>query len=444
MYELWDKKTRTVVYWAKGLEELLEKKDDPYELKGFYPFPPPLMANPTTTAFLPVTDYHLAQDQYLQLDTLYARISLIIEAVKVAGVYNAAATDIKTMLQGQENKLIPVDNWAMFAEQGGSKGMIDWYPVEQVVTVLQALQAQFEAIKMVLQEVTGMSDIVRGASNQYETAKAQQIKAQFASVRMNGYQRDVAEFVSAMLGIMAKLIVQLYGDKKLEMIVGGLDPADMQYVPAALQILRSDILTKCKVSIKADSLVQSDWALEKGQRMELMGAISQFLTAALPVTQQSPELGRMLLAMLKWTITGFRGSAEIEGVIDQQLDMIVRKEQAAARNPQPKPPSPEEMKIKADMQQQQMEMARAERESEAKLQLEQMQAMTDMAVEKQRAEMEAQLAQLNMAHEQQLNRMEQQMMAMKLMFEREKQQMQIESAHAKQEMAKEAEKGGDD
>lgn len=443
VYELWDKKKREVVFWAKGMDEPLETKPDPYNLRDFYPFPPPLIANPTTAAFLPVTDYHLAQDQYLQLDTLYARISLIIEAIKVAGCYNAASTEIGRMLEGQENKLIPVDNWAIYAEQGGAKGMIDWFPVEQVVTVLQQLQAQFEAIKGVLQEVSGMSDIMRGASNQYETAKAQQIKAQFASVRMNGYQRDVAEFVSGMLGIMAEMMVQLYGDEKLQAIVGSLDQADVVHVPSAVEILRNDFMSQCRVSIKADSLVQSDWALEKGQRMELMGFISQFMQSAMPAVQQAPELGRMLLSLMKWTITGFRGSAEVEGVIDQQLDLLVRKEQEAARNPQPKEPSPEEIKAQADMQKQQMEMARAERESQAQMRLEEMQAMADIAVARNKAQVEAQLAQMNMAHEQQLNRMEQQMMEMKLAFEERKQSMQLQTAAAKQSMSN-AEKPEDD
>src|SRR5690606_40090888 len=96
-----------------------------------------------------------------------------------------------------------------------ARGMIDWYPVEQVATVLQHLYSAFEATKGLLFEITGMSDIVRGASNQYETAAAQQIKAQFASVRMNGYQRDVAKFVAKILNIMSEMFTQLYSEQKI-------------------------------------------------------------------------------------------------------------------------------------------------------------------------------------------------------------------------------------
>jgi len=426
VYEIWDKTTKTVVHWAKGLDDVLDSKPDPYGLKGFFPCPPPLIANPVTSEFLPVTDYHIAQDQYVQLDHLYARMGLIIEAIKVAGCYNAAATEIGTMLQGQENKLIPVDNWAMYAEQGGAKGMIDWFPVEQVVMVLEKLQAQFDSIKMMLQEVSGMSDIVRGASNQYETAKAQQIKAQFASVRMNGYQRDVAEFVTHIIQIMAEMMIQLYSQPKLEQIVGRLDEADLQFLPQAVEILQNDFLTSYKVSIKADSLVQSDWALEKGQRMELMGFMSQFLQSAV---NAPPDLAPLLLSLVKWTITGFRGSAEVEGIIDRQLDGLAKQAKAPK---QPPPPSPEEMKAKADLQAQAMETQREQQAHNQQMQLEKMQAMADLAVGKQKADMDMQLQQMKMQHEKEKMAMEERMMQLQLLFEQRMQGMKLEGQVASQ------------
>jgi hypothetical protein len=263
IYEIWDKRKKQVLFIAKGVDEPLETSPDPYGLVDFFPCPKPLIANPTTTSFLPVCDYKIAEDQYLQLDVLYARISLIIDAVKVAGAYDSSAPEIGRMLKGSENVLIPVDNWAVYAERGGSKGMIDWYPVETVVAVLQQLQAQFEHVKSVLYEVTGMSDIIRGASNQYETAAAQQIKAQFASVRMNGYQRDVSEFVTGVLNIMGEMVVQLYTDEKLQTIVGTLSENDMQYVPQAVKLLRNDFLMQCKVSVQAEFKLTGRWRRHK-------------------------------------------------------------------------------------------------------------------------------------------------------------------------------------
>ncbi len=432
VYEIWDKSKKQVIFTTKGAEAPFEVKDDPYQLRGFFPCPRPLIASPTTTAFLPVTDYHIAQDQYNQLDTLYARIALIVDAVKVAGAYDAAQTSLGQMLNGAENKLVPVDNWAMYAESGGAKGMIDWYPVEQVVTVLQQLQMQFEATKSVLYEVTGMSDIIRGASNQYETAKAQQIKAQFASVRLNGYQRDVAEFVTGIFEILGEMVTQLYGDEKLQAIVGPLHPQDAQYAPQAVMMLRNDFLAHARVSVKADSMVQADWALEKGQRMELMGFLSQFIQSMQPMLQQAPDMGNMMLSLLKWTITGYRGSQEVEGIIDQHLDALEQK----SREPQPPPPpSPEQVKAQAELQKMQMEAQQDQQKAQMDLKLAQQKAALEAESAARAAQLEQQKLQNELMFEQQRNQMELQRQQSELMFERMMGQMKLEMEELKISLA---------
>jgi hypothetical protein len=410
VYEIWDKRKREVTWTTMGAAEPFEVIPDPYELRGFFPCPSPLIANITTTAYLPVTDYHQSQDQYNQLDTLYARISCIVDAIKVTGVYDGASPEIGKMLQSGENKLVPVENWAMLNERGGISGGIQWYPVEQVATVLQMLQQQYEATKGVLFEVSGMSDIQRGVTNQYETAEAQKIKAQFASGRMAGYQRDVAEFVTGILQIMGEMVVQLYSNEKLQQIVGRLDDADMPFVPAAVDLLRNDKMSSYRITVQADSLVQADWALEKGQRMELMGYVSQFLQSAVPAIQHDSKMGPLLLTMFKFTMAGYRGGAEIEGAIDRELDRLV----AMANQPKPPPPpSPEVIKAQAEAAKSQQEMAMKEREAAARLQLEREQFALDSELASQK------LVFAQLEHTQ------------KMEFEREKHAMEMQALREK-------------
>lgn len=417
VYEIWDKRTKRVLYRHKGTEQNLLEMDDPLHLAGFFPCPRPLIANVTTQNFLPVTDYHLCQDQYNQLDVLYARISLIIDALKVAGIYASdQGTAIGRMLQEGENKLIPVDNWAMLKEQGGLQGLIEWYPVQNVVQVLEKLQQQFEAIKGLLAEVSGMSDIVRGDSNQYETAKAQQIKAQFASVRMNGYQRDVAIFVRDIMRIMADIAFGLYSDQKLLEIIGDIDEPDKQYIPAVSQILRSDARSKYKIDIQADSLTQADWALEKGQKQELIQVLGQMLGQMMPMVQQMPQLAQLAVQMIKFSISGYKGASELEGWIDQQLDMMQKEAQAKIDNPQPPPPSPEEQKAQGEM---------AKLQAEA--QISQQQAEQSMALEQQKMEFEKERQQAELAHQAQMNEMELRMKEMELQFKQKDAMMKVQT-----------------
>lgn len=400
--QMWDKNTKKV-YYLNSAGDKLQEIDDPYMLKGFFPTPKPLIASPPTSKFLPLADYYMAQDQYRQLDTIYQRMALIVEAVRVCGVYDASNPSLARMLSGNENSLIPVDNWAMFAEKGGVKGSIDWFPVEQVVKVLGELVSNFEFVKNQLFEVTGMADIVRGSSNQYETLGAQQIKAQFASVRMNGFQRDVSFFVRDVLRIIAELACQLYDDQKLSQIVGQLPQEDQQYVQQALAILRNDVLMHYNVDIEPDSLTQADWGLQQEQRLAYGQSLSQFITSALPVAQQMPQLQPLLVQIIKFMSVGFKGSSELEGVLDNTLNQL--SQQPPEQNQEP---SPEEVKAKAEAEKVQMEIQAKQQDSQIKLQeaeqmgrIKLMQAEQELQFKKQMQEMELQFKQ--QMHQMELN-----------------------------------------
>jgi hypothetical protein len=110
----------------------------------------------------------------------------------VRGVYDASQPALQRLLtEGDNNTLIPVDNWMAFGEKGGLKGAIDLLPIDMLAATLnQCYQARAD-IKNQIYEITGLSDILRGASFASETATAQQIKGQFASLRLRAMQEDV-------------------------------------------------------------------------------------------------------------------------------------------------------------------------------------------------------------------------------------------------------------
>jgi len=363
--QMWDKKKKVVYHLTPG-GEILDENEDPYQLTNFWPFPKPLCASPPTSKFLPIPDYYVAQDQYMEMDILYARINLIIEAVRVAGCYDSSTPAIGRILDGAENKLIPVDNWAMFAEKGGVSGAISWFPVETVTQVLQQLVTTYGFMKEQLFEITGMADIIRGSSNQYETAKAQQIKAQFASVRMNAYQRDVAFFVRDTLRIMGEMMAQLYSDAKLSMVCGLLPPPDQPYVPQALELLRSDFMSKYTIDIQADSLTQEDWALQQEQRVGFIEVLSGYLQALVPAVEAQPAMGPLLAQAIKFAIVGFKGSAELEGAIDQGIKMLAEKAKQAEDAPPEE--TPEQQKAKAEQAKAQADMQIKQQEAQMKQQ----------------------------------------------------------------------------
>ena len=141
VWEIWSKETRYVCWKVLGFEKLLGEQKDPLGLQDFFPCPKPLMANTSTSGFVPKSDYPMLLDQYVELDVVSARIALLEDAIRVAGVYDKSSAQLQQLISNRiQNVMIPVDNWAMFAEKGGIKGTVDWFPLDMVVAALDKLR----------------------------------------------------------------------------------------------------------------------------------------------------------------------------------------------------------------------------------------------------------------------------------------------------------------
>lgn len=221
IYEIWDKQKKCVYWLHKSMSTILDEKDDPLRLPEFYPFPRPLLATTANDTLIPVPDYKEYQDQAIELDDLTSRIAAIKKALKLCGVYDSSAQGIERLLaEGVENQLVPVDQWAIFAEKGGISGVMDFFPLKEVAEALLALTQAREQTKQDLYEITGMSDIMRGATDPNETASAQTIKGQYSNLRLHSSQDEVQRFARDMVRIIAQIIAEHFSLETIKEISG--------------------------------------------------------------------------------------------------------------------------------------------------------------------------------------------------------------------------------
>lgn len=391
VWEIWDKTSKQVIWIAEGFGPALDAKDDPYGLDEFWPCPKPLFSTQTTDSLVPIPDYAQYQDQAEELDMLTNRIGMLVEACRVAGIYDASQPAIQRLLsEGSNNILIGVDSWAALAEKGGIKGVIDWLPLDQVVKALSECYAAREQAKQVIYEITGLSDIIRGATDAQETATAQQIKSNFGSLRLKRMQRDIAMFASQLLRIKAQLMSDLYSPQSL-VEMSGIQSTDdgknPQLVQAALQLLKSEPMRSFRVNVAADSLVDLDEAQEKNDRVEFLTAAGGFLEKALPVATQTPALGPLLGEMLMFGVRAFKAGRPIEAAFDQAVQ--------ALSQPQPPRPNPEMAKMQGEQQLAQARLQADQQSAQMKLQsdmqIAQAQASAKAQVEQAKMEMQAQV-----------------------------------------------------
>jgi hypothetical protein len=336
VFEIWCKENKKVYWYAKGADVILDVKDDPLQLDGFFPCPKPLAANVTSSNFMPRADYIFAQDQFNELDEINTRITWLTRAAKVVGVYDKSADGVQRMFnQGAENQLIPVDNWALFAEKGGIKGQVDWAPIDMVTNCIERLRQYRQDKVMQIYEVLGISDVMRGSSRASETATAQQIKAQFGSTRIQLMQFYIADWISQALRIKAEIICKHWQPETIVKRSNIERTPDAMMAMDAIALLKDEHMAQYRVNVEADSMAALDWAAERDAAVQFMQGLGAFISQVAPMAQTVPQAAPVLMSLLQWSVSKFRVSQQIEGVLDQAIGAL--KQQGL---PQPQGPSP--------------------------------------------------------------------------------------------------------
>ena len=400
--ELWDKETLKVYWISKGMSHVIDVRDDPLNLEGFYPCPKPLYATMTSDSLVPVPDFVLYQDQAMELDILSDRIDGLIKALRVRGVYDASQPALqRLMTEGDNNSLIPVDKWAAFSEKGGLKGSVDLLPLDTIAQALiQCYQARSD-IKAQIYEITGISDIIRGVSAASETATAQQIKGQYAGLRLRSLQEDVALFATEVIRLKAQVMCMRYQPQTILAYSAAeqMSDADKALIPQALELIREKPLRNFRIDIASDSLVQIDESQERQDRLQFMQAFGGFLQQALPVGQASPELVPVMMDLLKYGVQAFKAARPLEGSIDAALEQL---KQVAAQ-PRENPAAQQaQMVAQAEQAKAQMSMQIEQAKLQQSSQAEATKAQNDQQLEQMKQQFEAQLAQQKIAAEQQM------------------------------------------
>lgn len=233
VYEIWDSTTRKVTWVSKGYDgDYLDKRDYPIKLSGRFPCGKPVFATQTNGQITAVPDYLQYQDQADEMDTLTQKIYVLMEAIKVRFLYAGNMEELKDLLQNSsDNDGTPVDSSLLALYNGDINKAVWFFPLDMMVKALNELIAARERVKADAYEVTGISDIIRGATDASETATAQQLKAQSSSIRVKDKQKNFAGFVCAQLRIGADIITNHFQPESIA------DICDLKTVPEAMHVM---------------------------------------------------------------------------------------------------------------------------------------------------------------------------------------------------------------
>lgn len=402
VWVIWDMTGKQVIQIAPGYAKApLAVLAPPVNFDNFWPVPRPLQATTTNDSTIPVPDFEQYVDQADEIDLMTQRIGVLSKALRLRGLYPADMDSLKALAEGGDADMIPYDNWALIAERGGAEALVLWFPVEAIAKTLMAcMEARDKAIEIMYQ-VTGIADIMRGATEPSETATAQQLKAQFGGIRIRESQKDVQRFIRDLLRLKAEVICEHFSLETIQAMSGmrllteqqkqmvqralmmwqqfgqaqqqwqqlaaqaqqqGMQPPIQPQPPGVPQpteemiealeepsweqvmaVLQNEKLRGFVVDVETDSTIEPDQQAQQQAAEQFVASVAQFMTAALPIMQAAPEAADFLGEMLSWATRQWKGADTIEGAVDEFVEKMKKQAQ------QPRPPSPEQQQAQVDL-----------------------------------------------------------------------------------------------
>jgi len=405
-YQIWDKDGgKKVRYISPNYKEgYLRVDDDPLELTGFFNCPRPLQFIEKSNDLRPTPMYALYKNQARELNRLTQRIHNITEAIKARGVYSSDMGEtLGNILKGDDNTLVPAENSSTLAFEKGIGNAIWMWPVETLIQVLIQLYQAREKCKVVIYEITGIADIMRGASSASETLGAQQIKQSWGTLRLKRLQREIQRYSRDLLRMMLEIAATKFSEdtwakmtwlpytttmvaQQLAQIAFAAQqsgqPLDPQTQAAMRQpkwadvlgMLRDDTQRAYRVDIETNSTIAPEASEDQQQITEMMTAMGQFLNGVAPLVAKGVMPFQIAQSMLLAISRRFQFGTEVEGFIQQ---MAEPPKEDPAKNA-------EAMKQQAEMQ---LEQARLQFETQ-KFQAE-FQQTTQVELGKHQREVEA-------------------------------------------------------
>lgn len=357
VWEIWDKDTRRAHFIAPTYKAgPLLTAADPLQLRDFFPMPRPAYAVPSNRTLVPIPLYRLYEEQAKELDRISARINKIAAAMKVRGAYSANMPELASLFAADDRAMLPVQNVSELASVGGLDKAIWMMPIERLREVLDGLYLARDQIKAAIYELTGISDIVRGATDAQETAAAQKLKSKWSTLRLQKMQREVQRLARDLFRLKSEIIAEQYPVDTLAQITNLPYPTDIQQaqasqVAAAAQaqgieppaeiaallktptweqigaVMRSDKLREYRVDVETDSTVAETIDRDMEGLREVIGSVGEVLAG---VAQGLPvEVGKeVALAVVRRARLGhavedaleqFQGSPLQGPAIEQQL-----------------------------------------------------------------------------------------------------------------------------
>jgi hypothetical protein len=268
VWEVWHRGNNKVYWVVEGVDVFLDVSEPEVKLSGFFPCPRPAYGTLRRRSLVPVPDYERYAYHFEKISELTRRIYLLLEQVRMMGIVGGGG-DIADAIQdawGDDSTdiMVRVNSIANIAES------LAWLPLTELAQAITGLVEARSQLISDFYELSGISDIMRGATEAEETLGAQQLKSQYGSVRVRCKIDELQRIAADAVKIAAEIIAEKFTQKNL------LDMSQMD-IPS-----KSDLKARVK-------------EIEDAAAEELKGLTKRAQEAAAQAQEADPAQARQML-----------------------------------------------------------------------------------------------------------------------------------------------------
>lgn len=349
-WEIYCKETKHI-YWVAPAcypHDVLDKKPDEWELRGFFPSPKFVIGSCPAKHLYPTPPFVQLSSTIKQLHVLYARIFDLIDGIKRRALVDGSCPELLRAFDELDNQeFITVENLGGLVEKAGGVSNLVWYlPVQELVQAIAELKELDVFFNEKFDLHFGIPDILRGVTDPLATASAEQIASGAAHDRFKWVKAQVTKLGSDALEMMVDLMLKVYSPEKIARIcrVQYMSPQDQALFPQALAILQNDQERLIRVEIQTDSMSFQNEQIENSNR----NAVVQTVVGGLKeisgmLANGQPQFAAVAMHGTLHALDGLSGGGEFIEEIKSYSSQLI--DQAMNPPEQEPPPDYEAMKI---------------------------------------------------------------------------------------------------
>lgn len=286
VWEVWHKADGKVYWVTEGVEVFLDVDAPHLKLSDFFPCPRPAYATLKRRSLIPVPDWDRYTVHFNKISDLTGRIYLLLDSVRMKGLIPAGG-DVgdaveQLMASNDDQILIPVPGAALLA--GGASNFVQWLPLAELAQAITGLiDARTQLINDFYQ-LSGISDIMRGATEADETLGAQQLKSQYGSVRVREKSTELQRLAADAVKIATEIMAEKFDNETM------LEMSQMD-IPTKADLAKrvKEIEKAAEAELKAlekQAKEQAQQAMQSGQQVDPNQAQSMMQQAQQGILQK--------------------------------------------------------------------------------------------------------------------------------------------------------------